>query len=124
MQSQGDFHQIPEATDIGLIMANAAKVLVADSLAAYQTFHADWNNRLDREITLLNRLTPDLVLAAANKAVPGGEVTGIEEEEENGQTVYEVQKKVDGVEYEIEVTADGEVLEIEEGGDGWWEFWD
>jgi hypothetical protein len=60
---QGNFHQIPEATDIGLIMANAAKVLVADSLAAYQTFHADWNNRLDKEIALLDRLTPDLVLA-------------------------------------------------------------
>lgn len=60
---QGDFHQLAEATDIGLIMANAAKVSVAESLAAYQTFHADWDNRLDREIALLNRLTPDLVLA-------------------------------------------------------------
>jgi hypothetical protein len=57
---------------------------------------------------------PDLVLAAANKAVPGGEVTGVDEEEENGQTIYEVQKEVDGVKYEIEVTADGEVLKIEE----------
>jgi len=66
----------------------------------------------------------DVIRDAANKAVPGGEITGIEEEEEDGQTVYEVQKLVDGVEYEIEVTADGEVLEIEEGGDGWWEFWD
>jgi len=68
---------------------------------------------------------PDLVLAAANKAVPGGEVTGIEEETEDGQLIYEVQKEVDGVKYEIEVTADGEVLEIEEGDDdSWWKFWD
>ena len=66
----------------------------------------------------------DLISAAANKAVPNGKITGIEEEEENGQTVYEVQKDADGVKYEIEVTADGEVLEIEKGGDGWWEFWD
>ena len=68
---------------------------------------------------------PDVVLAAANEAVPGGTVTGIEEEEEGGQTVYEVQKLVNGVNYEIEVTADGEVLEIEEGDDdSWWDFWD
>lgn len=68
---------------------------------------------------------PDPVLTAANEAVPGGEVTGVVEEEENGQLVYEVQKTVNGVNYEIEVTADGEVLEIEEGDDdSWWKFWD
>lgn len=68
---------------------------------------------------------PDLILDAANEALPGGAVTGVVEEEENGQTVYEVQKLVDGIEYEIEVTADGEVLEIEEGDDdSWWKFWD
>ena len=68
---------------------------------------------------------PDPVLTAANEAVPGGEVKGVVEEEENGQIVYEVQKLVDGIEYEIEVTADGEVLEIEEGDDdSWWKFWD
>jgi hypothetical protein len=68
---------------------------------------------------------PDLILDAANKAVPGGEVTGVVEEEEDGQLVYEVQKSVNGVNYEIEVTAEGEVLEIEEGDDdSWWKFWD
>ena len=69
--------------------------------------------------------TPNKVLDAANKAVPGGEVTGTAEEKEDGRTVYEVQKLVDGVEYEIEVTANGEVLEVEEGDDdSWWAFWD
>ncbi len=70
-------------------------------------------------------LAPDPVLTAANEALPDGEVTGVVEEEENGQLVYEVQKTVNGVNYEIEVTADGEVLEIEEGDDdSWWKFWD
>ena len=80
-------------------------------------------NPVGSEGSLAPGSAPDVVLAAANKAVPGGEVTGVDEEEEGGQTIYEVQKKVDGVEYEIEVTADGEVLEVEEGGDSWWDFW-
>lgn len=61
---------------------------------------------------------PDLVLSAAAKAVPGGEVTEVKEEEEDGRTVYEVQVLADGVEYEVEVTVDGEVLEVEEADDG------
>ena len=56
---------------------------------------------------------PEVVLAAANNAVPGGEITEVEKEVEDGEVIYEVEKVVDGVEYEIEVTADGKVKEIE-----------
>jgi hypothetical protein len=61
---------------------------------------------------------PKIVLDAANKAVPGGEITEVEKEVEDGETIYEVEKVVDGVEYEIEVTADGVVKEIEKDDDG------
>jgi hypothetical protein len=60
---EGDFAYIPEATDVGLIMANAVDVLAAESLAAYQVFHADWENRLTRQEIGFKRLAPDLVLA-------------------------------------------------------------
>jgi len=68
-------------------------------------------------VSLSPASTPDIVLQAADDAVPGGEITGIEREEEDGLYIYEVQKLVDGVNYEIEITAEGEVLEIEQGDD-------
>ena len=40
-----------------------------------------------------------------------------EEEQEDGEDVYEVQKLVGGVRYGIEVSTDGKVLEVEEGDD-------
>jgi len=60
---------------------------------------------------------PDEVLEAANSAVPGGEITAVEREVEDGVTIYDVEKVVDGVEYEIEVTADGVVKEVEKEGE-------
>ena len=69
-------------------------------------------------VSLSPASTPDVVLQAADDAVPGGEITGIEREEEDGEYIYEVQKLVDGVNYEIEITAEGEVLEIEKRDDG------
>jgi len=62
-QIEGDFQRIPEATDFGMIMANALDVLAIESLAAYQAFHAEWDTHLARQSTLLERLAPDLVLA-------------------------------------------------------------
>ena len=52
---------------------------------------------------------PAKVIQAANNVVPGGEITGVEKDEEDGQVVYEVEKVVDGVKSEIEVSADGMV---------------
>jgi uncharacterized membrane protein YkoI len=60
---------------------------------------------------------PAKVLEAANNAVPGGEVKGVEMEIEDGVTIYDVEKVVEGVEYEIEVTANGTVKEVEKEGE-------
>jgi hypothetical protein len=61
--------------------------------------------------------TPANVIEAANNAVTGGEITEVEMEVEDGETIYEVEKVVDGVEYDIDVTADGVVKEIEKEGE-------
>jgi uncharacterized cupredoxin-like copper-binding protein len=73
------------------------------------------NGDSEEEIPLSN--TPANVIEAANSAVTGGEITEVEMEVEDGETIYEVEKVVDGVEYEIEVTADGVVKEIEKEGE-------
>lgn len=60
---------------------------------------------------------PANVIEAANNALPGGQITEVEMEVEDGQVIYEVEKVVDGEEYEIEVTADGVVKEVEKEGE-------
>ena len=57
---------------------------------------------------------PDAVLKAAQKAVPGIELTEAEVERTLKGFVYEVEGTLDGKEYEIEVSSDGKILEIEE----------
>jgi len=54
---------IPEATDLGMIMASALEVKAAASLAAYRAFHADWEHRLARQTALLKEHAPDVLLA-------------------------------------------------------------
>ena len=54
------------------------------------------------------------VLEAAQKAVPGIELTEAEVERTIKGLVYEIEGTLDGKEYEIEVSSDGKVLEIEE----------
>jgi len=66
----------------------------------------------DKEIPLSE--VPDAVMQAAMAAVEGIKIKEAEVEEEDGQTVYELEGKANGVEYEIEVSADGKVLEVEE----------
>ena len=72
-------------------------------------------DELDEEVALSQ--VPTEVLEAANRAVPGGEVSMAEKEIEKGVLIYEVEKLVDGVKYDIKVTADGTVQEIETGDD-------
>lgn len=60
---EGDFAHIPEATDVGLLMANAVDVLTTESLAAYRVFHAAWETRLACQEAWFKRFTPALVLA-------------------------------------------------------------
>ena len=66
----------------------------------------------DKEIPLSE--VPDIVMQAAMGAVEGIKFKEAEVEEEDGQTVYELEGKANGVEYEVEVSADGKVLEVEE----------
>ena len=66
----------------------------------------------DKEIPLSE--VPDVVMQAAMAAVEGITFKEAEVEEEDGQTVYELEGKANGVEYEVEVSADGKVLEVEE----------
>ena len=66
----------------------------------------------DKEIPLSE--VPDVVMQAAMAAVDGIKFKEAEVEEEDGQTVYELEGKANGVEYEVEVSADGKVLEVEE----------
>ncbi|HIN26495.1 MAG TPA: cupin domain-containing protein, partial [Candidatus Marinimicrobia bacterium] len=54
------------------------------------------------------------VLEAAQKAVPGIELTEAEVERTIKGLVCEIEGTLDGKEYEIEVSSDGKVLEIEE----------
>ena len=60
---------------------------------------------------------PAEAVEAAQAAVPGITLTGASVEEEDGQTIYDLEGTADGTEYGIEVTADGKVLEVEEEGD-------
>ena len=60
---------------------------------------------------------PDAVVRAAMEAVPGIELVSAEIEEENGETLYELEGMLDGERYEIEITPEGDVIEIEKGED-------
>jgi hypothetical protein len=57
------FTQIHEATDIGLLMDGPLGTRWSDSLIRYADFEAEYDRRLEREIALLRRAAPDLVLA-------------------------------------------------------------
>jgi hypothetical protein len=59
----GELTHIPEATDLGMIMASALEVKTAESLTAYRAFHADWEHRLARQTALLKEHAPDLLFA-------------------------------------------------------------
>ncbi len=57
------FSQIREAADVGLLMDGPLVTRWAESLEVYETFEADYERRLERQIGLLRDLDPDLVLA-------------------------------------------------------------
>jgi len=58
-----EFAVIAGAADFGMIMVDALEAKVAESLAAYRAFHADWASRLAGQETLLRDAAPDLLLA-------------------------------------------------------------
>lgn len=57
---------------------------------------------------------PVAVLAAFQKQYPDVKITGVEKEEKNGQTYYEIESKDGRTERDILYSADGKVFEIEE----------
>ncbi|MCB1769144.1 MAG: hypothetical protein KDJ31_05485 [Candidatus Competibacteraceae bacterium] len=59
----GEFTVIEGAADFGMVMADALEAKVAESLAAYRAFHADWDTRLAWQEQLLRAAAPDVLLA-------------------------------------------------------------
>jgi hypothetical protein len=59
----GPFAVVAGAADFGMVMADALEVKIAESLAAYRIFHAEWGERLAWQEGLLRDAVPDLLLA-------------------------------------------------------------
>lgn len=60
---QGAFAVVSGAADFGMVMADALDTKVAESLAAYRVFHAEWETRLAWQKDQLRTAQPDAVLA-------------------------------------------------------------
>ena len=59
----GDFAVIVGTADFGMLMVDALEAKVAESLAAYRAFHAEWETRLVWQEHRLREAAPDGVLA-------------------------------------------------------------
>lgn len=57
---------------------------------------------------------PKVVLEAAKKQFPEGQLREAEREEEQGQLVYEAEFAVNGEEKEVDMTPEGKVVEVED----------
>lgn len=74
----GTFEHLAQASDFGMLMANAVDVLAEQSAHAYAEFHRDWEPRVAREAALLAQFAPDAVLADVSYlALAGAGATGI-----------------------------------------------
>lgn len=60
---QCPFRHIPVALDFGMKMANAVDVQAGASAAAYRTYHADWDAKVQHAAEEMQGLSPDLLLA-------------------------------------------------------------
>lgn len=60
---KGDFELIAEAPDVGMVMETALDVRVGETCDVYWGFHADWQQRLDKQCALLQATQAELVLA-------------------------------------------------------------
>ncbi|MDQ5909292.1 MAG: hypothetical protein QG599_1387 [Pseudomonadota bacterium] len=58
-----EFTVVAGAADFGMVMVDALEAKVAESLAAYRAFHADWAARLAWQEALLRDAAPDGLLA-------------------------------------------------------------
>jgi hypothetical protein len=59
----GDFTVVAGAADFGMLMVDALEAKVAESLAAYRAFHAEWAERLAWQERVLREAAPDVLLA-------------------------------------------------------------
>lgn len=59
----GEFTLVHGVADFGMVMVDAVDAKVAESLAAYRAFHADWAGQLAWQEALLRTAAPDGVLA-------------------------------------------------------------
>ncbi|HRD66422.1 MAG TPA: hypothetical protein PKY50_09730 [Candidatus Competibacter sp.] len=59
----GEFAVVAGAADFGMLMVDALEAKVAESLAAYRAFHAEWDARLAWQESTLRSAPPDGVLA-------------------------------------------------------------
>jgi hypothetical protein len=57
------FQYISHATDFGMVMVSAFEVDVAASMSAYINFHADWEDKIKAESTVIASLSPSFVLS-------------------------------------------------------------
>ena len=72
------FTHLPDDSDIGMLMSSALDVRIADSCAAYQKFHAEWEERVADEARLLRELKADLVFSnVAYLPLAGAQQAGI-----------------------------------------------
>lgn len=59
----GRFEWVAGAADFGMVMVDALKAKIPESLAAYRAFHAEWDTRLAWQEELLRAARPDAVFA-------------------------------------------------------------
>ena len=76
---RGHFTAMSARADFGMLMVDALDVKLAESVAAYRAFHAEWERHLAWQEDLLRQTAPDLILAdipyltlaaAANLQIP------------------------------------------------------
>lgn len=71
--------------------------------------------KVDKEQKLALSAVPDIIIKAADKAVPGGKINEVHKAMKEDVIIYEVEKIVDGVENEILITEDGTVKKVKKG---------
>ncbi len=69
-QLRGEFEQICQPTDIGMLMSGSLDVAAQESAAEYLRFHREWERRVERQSRLLQRYRPDAVLANVPYLLP------------------------------------------------------
>lgn len=74
----GDFEHIRGTGDFGFVMRNALDIDLPASAAGYRDFHADWPDRVRREVEILKATRPDAVLSdVAYLPLAGAAAAGI-----------------------------------------------